>query len=165
MDEPSNTAVGYFNYAHSFAESAVSLQNQRITATHPDAPIRFLFAHAIELYLKSYLITNNVSMDDLQNKFRHNLLKLANKSNTLGLGLDQADLEIFKHLNSTDNAITSRYIRIGAHKVSPLEALHHTCCRLHSGIVEAAYKDSGVTRRPILSPSALSKLSEVGDQS
>ena len=56
-----STPMGFYHYAQSYREAANLLTNADKTsrkATHPEAPIRFLYYHAIELYLKAFLRTH-----------------------------------------------------------------------------------------------------------
>lgn len=55
-EDDRTTPIGLFNYAHSYWKSASELQNVKIAnVTHPEAPVYFLYVHAIELFLKAYL--------------------------------------------------------------------------------------------------------------
>jgi hypothetical protein len=54
-DRDRTTPLGLFNYARSYWQSAVYLHRPRVKVRHPDAPITLLLAHAIELYVKSFL--------------------------------------------------------------------------------------------------------------
>ena len=54
-DDERTNAVGLFNTARSYWRSAEYLNVANLSVTHPQAPVTFLFCHAIELYLKAYL--------------------------------------------------------------------------------------------------------------
>ena len=54
-DDERTNAIGLFNTARSYWRSAEHLNAAGVKVTHPEAPVTFLFCHAIELYLKSYL--------------------------------------------------------------------------------------------------------------
>jgi len=54
-DEHRTNSVGLFHTAESYWRSAVALREAKVRATHPDNPIRLLYYHAIELYLKAFL--------------------------------------------------------------------------------------------------------------
>lgn len=150
MKEPEQTAVAFFNYAHSYAQSAVTLEDYPTDATHDDAPIYFLYFHATELYLKSYLVVHGWSLTDLRDKFGHKVVKLVGQAKTDGLVTIQEDEDVFLMMDQTDNVISSRYIRVGHHRRLPLTAHFDTCKRLHDQIGPRVYRDSGVSLIPIL---------------
>ena len=64
------TPIGLFNYAHSYFASAKKLSESEPKCTHPSAPINYLFAHSIELYLKSFLRQQNITVEKLK-EFSH----------------------------------------------------------------------------------------------
>jgi hypothetical protein len=51
----------------------VALQKAQVKATHPDDPICFLYFHAVELYLKSFLRAHGASVEELRTKYGHRL--------------------------------------------------------------------------------------------
>jgi hypothetical protein len=54
-DDERTTHLGLFNYAHSYWVCAATLEGKPLDITHKDAPVDYLYYHAVELYLKSYL--------------------------------------------------------------------------------------------------------------
>ena len=56
------TPLGLFNYARSYWRSAEYLHAAQLTLTHPTAPVSFLFYHAIELYLKDFLLSQSMTL-------------------------------------------------------------------------------------------------------
>jgi len=81
IDSDRTTSLGLFRYAHSYAASASALRGVKVKATHADASLRFLYSHAIELYLKSFLLMNGVSLDDLRSwTLGHHVSALADKA-------------------------------------------------------------------------------------
>lgn len=150
MDEQTINAVGFFNFAHSYCASAIALGDTNIDATHPDSVVYYLYYHAIELYLKSYLLAQGVSLEDIEKKYRHHTRKIANKAKTFGLKLTEVDEQVITQMAKSDNVISARYLRIGHHRLLPMVAYHEVCHRLHHQICETAYEAIGGTRRPIL---------------
>jgi hypothetical protein len=102
--------VAYFNFAETYWTAAKTLRRSKAKATHKDSPIRFLYYHAIELYLKAYLRARDIHPYDMRNKYSHNVGKLSIKSGELGLEFDDEDIEIFHLMSKTDATIRSRYI-------------------------------------------------------
>jgi len=158
LDEQTKTAIGFFNYAHSYCKSAIALHEADVKATHPDGPVYYLFYHSIELYLKSYLLANGISSDDLAKRFGHRTRKLANKAKEFGLVLTEVDELVVTQMAKSDNVISSRYLRLGTHQLLPIVVYHETCFRLHEAIGPVAYEASGVARRPILQPPKINSL-------
>ncbi len=157
-EEERTTAVGLFNYAHSYAASAIELENTRVDATHPDAVVYYLYFHAIELYLKSFLLAHGNDIEYLREKYGHNVLKLANASKDLGLTLEDVDEAVIDSMKQTDNVISTRYLRTGSHTLPTLNALQETCYRMHEQICPKAYEEVGGTRRPVLKVSLPEKI-------
>jgi hypothetical protein len=80
-DEDRTTAIGLFHFAHSYASSAAALCDVKLHATHRDSPIRYLYSHAIELYLKSFLRMKEISVDELRSRdLGHNVAKCAERA-------------------------------------------------------------------------------------
>jgi hypothetical protein len=165
LEEPQKTAISFFNFAHSYAASALALCKVDVKATHPSSPVSFLFFHAIELYLKAYLLRQGLTEETLRKRdYGHNTMSLANAAEDNALILTDADKEVISHLSGTDNIIASRYIRLGYHSRLPMDTLHETCFRLHSAIGPQVYEGSGVSRIPVLEPGPLSKLEKMDIQ-
>ena len=140
--ERRTTPVGLFHYAHSYALSATKLREETtIDATHPDAPVSFLYKHAIELYLKSFLRLNGVSVKQLRSqKYGHNTKKLVNKARRFGLAVtDEQKSQILM----VQDAILDRYIETGVHTAPTLDALHALCVYLNNEIGPQVYIEAG----------------------
>ncbi|MFK7881386.1 hypothetical protein [Roseobacter sp.] len=150
-DEDRTTAVGLFNYAHSYASSAIALEGIKVKATHKRAPVYYLYYHAIELYLKSYLRAHSVSAEDLSKKYSHRIRRTTNKAKSFGLVLRDVDEAVIDFMRQTDAVIESRYIVTG-YKPGMLtfEPLQDTCRYLNDAIREKAYETVGGTHRPSL---------------
>jgi hypothetical protein len=134
------------HYAHAYAASAIALTKVKIDTTHPDAPVRFLFSHAIELYLKAYLLLKEVPVEDLRSReFGHNLEKLASEAVNLGLCVSP---EHRAGIGLANEAMLDRYIETGVRRVLPPESLSAICSNLNEQIGPAIYLAAGLTRRP-----------------
>lgn len=150
MEEPKTTAVALFNYAHSYAQSAVTLEDNQTEATHWNAPVYFLYFHAIELYLKALLVSFGHDLEDLRKTYGHRVRPLAELCQKQGLQLSLDAEQAIDLMSDTDNVITSRYIRVGNHKRLPFSVYYEMCLSLHEQVGWKVYQDSGVTRRPVL---------------
>jgi HEPN domain-containing protein len=112
-EEKRTRPVAYFNFAETYWAAAKALRRSRAKATHKDSPIRFLYYHAIELYLKAHLRACKIHPYDMRTKYGHDVGKLSRKSGELGLEFDDKDIEIFELMSKTDTVIRSRYILTG----------------------------------------------------
>lgn len=115
-DERTN-ALGLFNTARSYWRSAEYLNAGGVRVTHPQAPVTFLYCHAIELYLKAFLRGDGKSIADLK-KLGHRVAVLANVAIENGLALTPEHQEILSHIDDADVPIEARYIVTGF-KVRP----------------------------------------------
>jgi hypothetical protein len=140
------TALGLFNYARSYRGSADHLLLAKLKLTHPHAPLTFLYYHAIELFLKAYLRSQDHSVDQLK-QVGHRINKLAAKAQSCGLILDDEDKEVLSLVAEADNVIRSRYIETGAFTRPEEEALSRTCAALDASVA-AAFVKKGINVRP-----------------
>ncbi|WP_171175798.1 hypothetical protein [Ruegeria sp. HKCCA4633] len=140
------TAIGLFNYAHSYWASASVLQGSNLDATHPDAPVNYLYFHAIELFLKAYLRSKGLSVADIKN-VGHKMERLAEKATELGLELTDQDQEVIALIGP--NYLPARYIVVGAFTRARPEALWGTCSCLFDSIGEELRRQGKAKRLPI----------------
>ncbi|MFZ0068374.1 MAG: hypothetical protein WAK90_19595 [Pseudolabrys sp.] len=131
-DDDRTTPMGLFNTAEAYRLSAMALDQAQVRAGHREKPIQFLYSHAIELYLKALLCTEN-SIEVVE-KFRHNIGRLVKNAETLGLFVTAADREVFTVMEDTDALIEMRYIRTGAKTPLKLKALSHTCKNVRDSV-------------------------------
>lgn len=109
-DEGRTTAIGLFNYGVSYLRSAKALREFKVRATHKDAPILFLYYHAVELFLKAHLRLRGVTLTRLKN-LGHHVGRLARNCNREGLNLSDRELEVCKLIEV--DYFRSRYIKTG----------------------------------------------------
>lgn len=129
MGEPfsSNTPIGYINKAEAYRVGAQVLARElRGVGGWAGDPIRYLYYHCIELYMKAALISAGWTEPQLLS-LRHGFLKLAKECNAIGLGLtEQNDLCVLKLIDSQNNYIKARYHYKGPFKVATVQALDCT---------------------------------------
>ena len=147
-DEGRTNSMGLFNTAEAYWMSAVALEEAKVRCGHADSPVRFLYYHSIELYLKAFLREKGHSVDELceGKKFGHHTTKITKRTEELGLSFTEEDREVFAIMGDTDAVIRSRYIRTGPFTWPTFEALNATCENLR-GSVGAALKKAGVNVR------------------
>ncbi|WP_108724194.1 HEPN domain-containing protein [Pannonibacter carbonis] len=135
------TPIGMLNYGHSYWTSARSLQKTQRDCTHPDAPVDFLFFHAIELLLKSYLLSTGVAIKDIKT---HNFEKLFEYAMENGLKVTKFGITAFCEI--ADLYIHSRYISNRFGPVADHELLHELCVELWAQVDPVVRKGAGITR-------------------
>jgi len=137
--EERTTPFGLYTSAESYWQAAQALEEAKVRSVHPDYPIRFLYYHAIELYLKSYLRLKGHSVRDLSSmkKFGHDIKRLTDRAAELGIKFEAEDLYIFGIMGSTDAVIRSRYHKTAAFHWPTTDGLDRVCDRLHRPIRDA----------------------------
>ena len=138
------TPIGLYHYAYSYAASASALSKLKVKANHADAPVRFLYTHAIELYLKAFLLTQGLTVKRLGGReFGHNIDRLMEKSRELGLDVEH---EHWSQRWLLNEAIRDRYIEAGYRQVLTEESLHGLCLQLHNQVGLPIYQADGIAR-------------------
>ena len=137
--------IGWFHYAASYAISARYLTINKVETTHPDAPIRHLYRHSIELYLKAYLLHSGVDVKTLKDKYGHNIEKLAVTAKVLGLKMSDEQLDQIAFCN---DPLPDRYLETGSRRVLNEGALLAICRHLHTSISPLIYESEGISRQP-----------------
>jgi len=133
--------------AESYREAARVLTGAKPRTGHASSPIAFLYYHAIELYLKSFLRLHGVTAKKLAGKeYGHDTLKLTQRAEELGLWYMDEDREVFALMADTDAIIRSRYLEVGPFTVPANEALDRVCDSLRQTIGEGL-KASGLPVR------------------
>lgn len=134
------TAVGLYHYGHSYHEAARALSKATFRATHPDAPLTYLYFHAIELFLKAYLRAHGHSVANLEKTFRHNIKRMRERATELGFDFQDEDMIVLEIMEQTPAVINSRYISTGFFYRPTNEALERTVTSLrfetHAGVTQ-----------------------------
>ena len=138
-EEDRTTSLGLFNFAEAFWRAAHILAKAEVEGGHADSPIRTLYYHAIELYLKA-LLRKSYSVDDLKNKFGHKFSRLATEAEANGLTFDDEDRNVLALMGDSDVVMRARYIRTGSATFHTLEALERTCKSLRENVGEVLRK-------------------------
>jgi HEPN domain-containing protein len=133
-EEQRVTPIGLFNYAESYRTAARALRRSKSRASHKDSPIRFLYYHTIELYLKAHLRLHGIHPYELRTKFGHSAEALRKKSAEFGLEFEEEDLEVIGLMSETDAVIRSRYISTGYFRWPDIAALDRTCNSLRLSV-------------------------------
>jgi hypothetical protein len=150
-DNERTSPVGLFNTARSYWRSAEYLSAARLEITHPQAPITFLFCHAIELYLKAYLRSAGHDLSQLK-QLGHRVASLAQSTIKSGLVIAPEHSEILNHIDDTDVAIEARYIVTGFKNQPTNAALSNVTAMLDQAVCSALAKRSFPVRAEAFTP-------------
>jgi len=117
---------GLFNFAESYRKAADILAFERPESMRPfDAPVRYLFYHSIELYLKAFLRSDGLTVRQMM-KLSHGFSALRDVCTTRGLWLADEDRDVLAQIGAEYNYIRARYIRTGFFRGATIEALSRT---------------------------------------
>jgi hypothetical protein len=157
------TAIGLFNTARSYWQSAINLEVLSLDVTHPAAPVTFMLCHAIELYLKSYLRGHGSTVADLK-KIGHSLSKLSASATGRGLNLDAEGIEVISHIDAEGVAIEARYIVTGFKSAPTNEALANLAEQLDKKVGAALISEGFPIRTTqFKKPASLPQIDEAKD--
>src|SRR5436190_16547171 len=110
-DERINS-MGFFNTADTYWKSAAALQAAKVNATHAEVPVRLLYYHAMELFLKA-LLREEYSPEQIRKTFGHKTRALMEATDKMGLVLTKKDCALLEMIQDTDLVIEARYITMG----------------------------------------------------
>lgn len=91
-------AAELFEQAEVYRRAAATLQGSDIRSHYSALPIRNLYAHAIELYLKSILRSHGHTLEELGGKYRNDFRRIKKRAEAYGLrfiGPDKIAIEYF----------------------------------------------------------------------
>ena len=132
-DNERTNSMGLFNTAEAYWKAAQTLAAAKVKGGHADSPVRTLYYHAIELYLKAPL-RRHYDVDDLSKKFGHKIARMTKEAEKHGLLIMDEDREVFALMSDSDVVIRSRYIRTGSGNFHTLEGLDRTCKSLRKSV-------------------------------
>jgi HEPN domain-containing protein len=113
-----HVAIRFIHDAETFANAAKSLSDFRTFG-----PRYYLFCHAIELALKSYILASGGDLSELRN-LGHNLVKALKRAKQLGFTPADKDLKLFVDwLNPYHHNHEFRYPKLGFKRVPRAEDL------------------------------------------
>ena len=135
-EDDRTSAFGLFNYAISYWKSAFEQERLKIPdITHPGAPVDFMYVHAVELFLKSYLRLRK-SVQELRD-VGHKLEDLKGACSDIFLDCDEKFEETIELISQNKINSFSRYIYTGARICYPQTIrFEELCAFLHDAIRE-----------------------------
>lgn len=139
--------LGLFNFAKTYRKAADILAVEHPNALRFDDPIRYLFYHSIELYLKAFLRKHALTVAQMKG-LRHGFAELCDARTERGLWLTEEDREVLELIDAEGNYIRARYIETGAMTVATIHGLSRTAASL-AETVGNHLRASGVPLREI----------------
>ena len=111
----SESPLAWFNLAHAYLQDAATLE----AAPKPSGgfygePVRFLYFHSIELFLKAYLRLQGMEEAKLRNPpYSHSLTDLADEAERRALLISKRVRVVCDAARDFDRPIEVRYIKTG----------------------------------------------------
>jgi hypothetical protein len=112
-DGDRTTATGLYNFAESYRHAADCIRSRKAKPLHFEAPIRFLYYHAVELYLKSCLRGAGLDPETITRRYGHRFVKLRKACSSRGVQFADKDIAVMKVIDG-ENYWRSRYIKTGS---------------------------------------------------
>ncbi|MVO14795.1 hypothetical protein [Parasedimentitalea huanghaiensis] len=115
MGDIHDPAIGYVNVGRSYETSALRLLLEDATKTSylPAFPRRQLFVMAIELYLKAYLLLQDMSESEIRRTFSHKVGAIGSCCRSLGLKISEEQFEVLTLIEDTETFTRDRYFMGG----------------------------------------------------
>jgi hypothetical protein len=144
----SETPLAWFNLAHAYLYDAATLHNaQKPSGGFYSDPVRFLYFHSVELFLKAYLRIHGIEYDALgKPPYSHNLTSLANAAESRGLLIGKRVRLVCDAARDFDKPTEARYVRTGGKTILPPHKLHEAARELQTRVGQAL-RDKGITAR------------------
>lgn len=114
-------------------------------------PIRYLYYHSIELYMKAALISVGYTETQLR-ALGHGFTNLASACNNVGFGLNEPqDIAVLEMIDTGSNYISTRYHYVGLYKVPTVQVIDITAGKIAVLAVLMVRKSGQFVRSPIRS--------------
>lgn len=155
MNSPDRTsALGLYNFAESYRHAADRVRAGRAAPLRFDAPIQFLYSHALELYLKSCLRADGLSIEAIKDRYGHRFTKLQGACASRGVIFEDEDIEVIGLVDGT-NYWRSRYIETGFMQVASLPAMARTADSLARSARDFLLSRKIAAHKPTRTPARL----------
>jgi hypothetical protein len=152
--EERTNAVGLYNYAESYRHAADRIRTSRARPLRFDAPIRFLYYHAIEIYLKACLRGDGLIPSEIKSRYGHGFKKLQKACAARGVVFADEDVDVIELIDGS-NYWRSRYIETGAICYASLQALARTNDSLARSGYDFLRNRKVIIHRPLRTPPRL----------
>jgi len=113
--------IGLFNFAESYRAAADILAHQHARELRFDSPMRYLYYHCIELYMKAFLRSEGLRVSEMKTRLGHHFSGLRQECISRGLVLKGDDGAMLDWIG--DDYMDSRYLETGSKTVASIEGL------------------------------------------
>jgi hypothetical protein len=114
-----------------------------------ESPVRFLYFHAIELFLKAFLRLKGIEDDILASRdYSHRLAHLADEAERRDLLIGKRVRLVCDAARDFDKPLQTRYIKTGPKPELPTTRLHEAARDLQAR-VQQALRSSGIATRQL----------------
>lgn len=120
-------AADLFEEAEAYWRAGVELERIDLPGPLAPLPVRNLYYHSIDLYLKSFLCSRGLSPSDLDGKFRNNFRRMRKQCQKRGLVLEKPYSETLEYFVVTPLSLRLRFSATGFYKVPTIQALDELC--------------------------------------
>jgi hypothetical protein len=152
--EERTNAVGLYNFAESYRHAADRIRASKAKPLRFDAPIRFLYYHAIELYLKACLRGDGLTPSEIKSRYGHGFKKLQKACVLRGVVFDDEDIDVIGLVDGS-NYWRSRYIETGLDYYASLQGLARTSDSLARSGCDFLRSRKFIIHKPLRTPARL----------
>ena len=145
-----DSPIGVFLHAQSYLRAADALAHgveEGKLQLRFDAPIRHLYAHALEVVLKAHLLARGVPAKELRRKHGHNLVALYDAccKRRLSLGhkgwADRRRVVALMNQGHTGPDYVDRYLKVGFSRLPTITACSALCRQVSDAVYLHVYRD------------------------
>jgi hypothetical protein len=112
-------------------------------------PTANIYCHAIELYLKGFLLSTGSKLSELERRpYSHNILNCMNEGISRGLSLEQDTIENIAFLNDDYSSYRFRYPAPGKMTIGNPVGLDSTCADLRKAVYPSINRKVQARGRP-----------------
>jgi hypothetical protein len=137
-------AEKYLDAANSVCKPPITMRDKLTCAG--SFPAYFLIGHSIELSLKAFLFARGVKVNQLRNKYSHDLEKLITESRRRKLGrevkLSKAHISAIKILNVPYKRKLLEYSKVGTYTLPQYWLIFEVASNLVNGLYSFCYKST-----------------------
>ena len=143
-----DSPLAWFHFADAyFYDAAILSAAEKPSGGFYGAPVRYLYFHAVELYLKSYLILNGLDEKTLRHPpYSHSLAAILQEAINRGLPSSPLVHSCCEKALNFQQQIQQRYVRLGATVGPNATRLHDSCAKLRT-LVEREFVRAGFLPR------------------
>ena len=125
--DPEIRATELFDEAEAYWRAAVELEKAGLSDAFAALPVRNLYYHSIDLYLKSFLCARGLLQRDLDGRFRNDFRRMRRQCQKRGLVLEKPYSETLEYFVVTPLPLRLKFSATGFYRVPTVRALDELC--------------------------------------